>query len=327
MKKRRWAAAITEIFLLVTLTVGCRKADAGVRREGIALDTVVSVTLYDTADTALLDECFALIQQWETQLSCHADGDIGRLNAAKGAALTVAPETAQLLSEALSYSRLTDGAFDVTLEPVTRLWDFKKENAVPPAQDAVKAALAKTGAARLHVEGTTVRLLDPAAGVDLGGIAKGYIADRLADYLRKQGVGSALLDLGGNIYALGSRNGGDFRIGIRDPRDENSLVAVVTGQDCSVVTSGSYERGFTYQGCRYHHILDPATGYPAQTDLLSVTVVSPRSVDGDALATACFVLGKERGLSLIASLPETEALFVTKDGSLAATEGLRYTLP
>ena len=170
----------------------------------------------------------------------------------------------------------------------------------------------------IKVEGNTVTLTDPEARIDLGGIAKGYIADRLKEYLKDEGIEHALIDLGGNMLTLGRRyDGNDFRIGIQKPfADTGTAMAVVSVNDKSVVTSGDYERYFEKDGVIYHHILDPDTGYPVQNDLDQVTIISDQSVDGDALSTTCFAMGLEDGLELIRSLDGIEAVFVTKDGEM-----------
>lgn len=321
MKQRYIRAAVA--LLLVLCLCGCQPRT--VQREGLALDTVCRVTLYGTDDETLLDGCFDRLAAKEKLLSRTVPGsDIARLNEANGQSVTVAQETADLLCRALAYAADSDGAFDVTVAPVSTLWDFKSAHPVPPAADAVARSLQAVGYRNLTVTGRTVQLSDPAAAVDLGGIAKGYIADVLAEYLREQKVPGALIDLGGNIVAVGSKQGEPFTVGIRDPLTEDGLAAVVRVQDRSVVTSGSYERYFDYEGVRYHHILDPQTGYPVQNGLSSVTVVAARSADADALATACFVLGAERGMALIDAQPDTEALFIGTDGTLTASKGLVY---
>ena len=177
----------------------------------------------------------------------------------------------------------------------------------------------------LSIDGRIVTLKK--GSVDLGGIAKGYIADRVAAVLKEQGVRSALVDLGGNIVTVGNKAGQPFRIGIKDPADPASLCAVLDGQDVSIVTSGIYERGFDQDGVRYHHLLDPATGMPVQNTLASVTVVCKNSADADALSTACFVMGEEQGIALIESLSDTEALFIRRDGEIRSTSGLHYAAP
>ena len=174
----------------------------------------------------------------------------------------------------------------------------------------------------IEVNGTTVTLTDPEAQIDLGGIAKGYIADRIKEYLESEGVEHALINLGGNMLALGGRyDGSPFRIGLQEPfADTGSVLDVLDVTDQSVVSSGNYERYFEKDGVIYHHILDPDTGYPIQNNLDQVTIISDASVDGDALSTTCYALGLEKGMELIQSLDDVEAVFVTHDGEIHTTD-------
>lgn len=334
MNKLRHGFAYGAAILCLALLgcAGCRGKNQPAARSGFALDTAVSITLYAlSADApsaeALLDGCFAELTRYEQLLSAEREeSEIGRLNRAEGNPVTVSEETAELLQIGLRYGELTNGALDITIRPASRLWDFRG-NPVLPDPAALSAAAELVDYRNLQLDGFTARLADKSAAVDLGGIAKGYIADRLTSYLTENGVKSALIDLGGNIAVIGDKEGKDWKIGIRDPADNQELAAVIPVQNASVVTSGTYERGFWLDGVRYHHLLDPETGWPVQNGLASVTIVSPHSVDGDALSTACFVLGEEKALSLIESLPGVEALFIRDDGSLSATSGLIYTLP
>ncbi len=328
MKKRRTVAALTALcFLLCMLSSGCNTEEPTAKRSGVFLNTVVTVTLYGTDDSSLLDDCFEQIRLYEGLFDrFDENSDIARLNASNGEAVTVSKDTANLLTAALRYGALSNGAFDVTVAPVMDLWPFTDSSKPFPIKQDIQAVLPLVNYQKLTVSGTTAQLSSPQSAVDVGGIAKGYIADRLAEYLREKGVMSALLDLGGNIYALGDKNGREFTVGVRDPDDAYGLSAVLSVKDCSVVTSGDYERYTEKDGVRYHHLIDPKTGYPADSGLRSVTVVSPHSVDGDALSTACFVLGLDKGLALIESLNGIEALFIAKDGTLIASSGLSYQI-
>lgn len=313
------------VVMSLVLLLSCSSCDRTVpaSRTGFALDTVVSVTVYEanTDKEKLLDDCFTELERLEGLLSATiADSDISRINGAGGKPVVVAEETAELLSLSQWYGRLSDGAFDITMRPVTALWDFSSET-VPDAA-VLSEAVSLVDYRRLAVEGTTVTL--PTGALEPGGIAKGYIADRLCDLLRAGGATSALIDLGGNIVVLGQKGKSDWRVGIKDPANTAELCAVVSGSDLSVVTSGIYERGFTKDGVRYHHLLSPETGEPVQNELASVTIVSKSSVQADALSTACFVMGEEKGMALAASLDGVEVLFVRRDGTIRATAGLSY---
>lgn len=318
---RRTVRAGLAALAAVLLLGGC--AAAGPLTESrVALDTVVTLTLYDTTDRAVLDGCFDEIARYEALFSrTRTDSEIAALNAAGGEETALSAETCELLTIGRDYGARTNGALDITIGPVSALWNFETET-VPEAA-ALADASARVNWQALELTETGARLPSGMA-VDLGGIAKGYIADRLAERLRDAGVHSALLDLGGNIYALGEKGGRPFAVGIRDPQDENALAAVVRVSDRSVVTSGVYERGFVRDGVTYHHLLDPATGWPVQNGLASVTVVSDRSVDGDALSTACFVRGLTDGMALIEATDGVEALFIEADGTLHASSGLEF---
>lgn len=301
---------------------GCRTAEtAPLSRSGLYLNTAVTITVYHTQDTAILDECFRQIEQYENLFSRTREGsDVWRMNHAGGETVEVAEDTASLIRLAQEYAVASDGALDVTIAPASSLWDFTAEVPRVPDADALATAAALVNWKELFIDGTTVQLAHEDMAVDLGAVAKGYIADRLADFLREQGVRGALINLGGNVYALGSKDGGDWKVGIRSPADETALAATVSVQDKSVVTSGTYERCFEKDGVLYHHILDPATGEPVRNGLASVTIVSDSSADGDALSTACFVLGEEKGLELVRNTPGAQALFIREDGTQMRTD-------
>lgn len=317
------------VFLLLfaagTLS-GCEKETASVSKTGFFLDTVVSITLYDTENNVPLEECFSRLASYEKLFSRTQEGsDVWRINHSDGNPVEVSAETADLLEKALSYCRLSDGAFDITIAPVLTLWNFdadQKTGTVPDESDLIDA-LSHVGYKNIQLDGTTVTLLDPDTSIDLGGIAKGYIADLLKEDLVSAGYTSGIIDLGGNILTIGSKpHGQDFCIGVRTPKpDATQPLTTISCRNASVVTSGTYERYFIENGKRYHHILSPFDGHPVENGLASVTIFSEHSVDGDALSTACFVLGPEKGMALIESLDGIEALFVTDDLEMKPSSG------
>ena len=226
--------------------------------------------------------------------------------------------------------RVCDRAFDPTLAPVLDAWGFTKDERRVPSADELKELLSHTGCGKVALEktadGWTVTLLD-GAQLDLGGIAKGYAADLLRAQLEKEGVTSATLDLGGDVFVMGRKtDGSDWRIAVKDPADTESYLGVVSAADKFIVTSGVYERYFEENGVRYHHILDPKTGCPAESGLVSVTVLCKNGAWADALSTACFVLGTDKALALRDGLAAQgvafELVFVTDDGRVLYTGGL-----
>ena len=209
---------------------GCRRAArAPLTRSTVALDTTVTIAVYDVqASTEVLDDCVQRIQHYESLFSrTRAGSDIYRLNTAGGAWVTVDAETRALMQQALDICRESGGKFDITVAPITSLWNFSSESPVVPDKAALAEAVTHVGYDKLEIDGDRVRLTDPAAGVDLGGVAKGYIADRLREYLVSQKVSGALIDLGGNVLAVGDKQGEAFRVGIRDPQDSAALAATV----------------------------------------------------------------------------------------------------
>ena len=244
------------------------------------------------------------------------DTDIAKLNAADGAEVTLSDEGAKLLSLALDLSAATNGAYDPTVAPLTDLWGIGTDHQKVPSQSEIDAALQTVGTAHVHESGDAVTL-DSGSKIDLGGIAKGYAADLCADIL-KSADADGLLVLGGNIYAVGTNEGKDWNIGIADPDDSTDTIAAVAVHDLSVVTSGDYERYFEQDGVRYHHIFDPKTGYPAASGLRSVTVIDANSTRADALTTALFVMGADKGRAYCEE-NGIAAVFVTADKQVFTT--------
>ena len=302
------------ISTLVFLLTGCLGISAEpTSYTGTAFDSVIALKIYDRVDEDVMNHCITMCSDFENKFSRTIEtSEIARINSAGGAPVTVSNDTLELIRQGIYYGDLSDGAFDITIGAVSRLWDFKDENPSVPMADAVTEALSHVNYKNIIISGNTVTLKDPKAAIDVGGIAKGYIADRLKDYLKNQGVKHALINLGGNVLAIGSKpDGTAYNIGIAKPCSENGeYITSLEIRDKSVVTSGTYQRYFEQGGNFYHHILDPGTGYPCENDLNSVTIITDSSLAADALSTACFVLGEEKGTELINRLENTEAIFV-----------------
>ena len=248
------------------------------------------------------------------------------INHADGKAVEVADETAELIAKSLEYCERSGGLFDITIGSVSSLWDFVE--GVKPADAEIEEAIKHIDYTGVRVEGRHVWLDDPKAMIDLGGTAKGYIADDLERLFREGGCTSGIINLGGNAYALGHKpDGSEWGVGVQDPNGtESQVIAKIMGSDLSVVTSGLYERQFEYDGTSYYHILDPKTGYPVKTDLKSSSVASASSLDGDAYATWMFLLGRDKALELLEKTDGLEGLVVDENDGISMTSGAKFKL-
>lgn len=313
---------------LLTLS-GCQSRAAKAYSETrFLLDTVCTVIVYDPADQPLLAEALDLCAQYESLLSRTMEGsDIWRVNHAGGTPLEVNAETAALIQAGLDYGDFSGGLFDITIGRVSALWDFGGAPAVPEAA-ALAAALNTVDYRQVILSGTTARLTNAGAWLDLGGIAKGFIADRLANFLRQQGVKSAIIDLGGNILTVGAKPGQKpWRIGLEMPfSDRRQLIGSLNVGEASIVTSGIYERQFTQSGVPYHHILDPASGMPVASDVISATVITESSVVGDALSTILILTGSAKAAELLAQTPGlTGAVLMLRSGEIVQYGDIDFT--
>jgi len=333
------AAAAVTVILIIFLYAANRENGSRsfqkIERESYRLGTIVRITLYGEDSKKLnnaLDLSMKEIERLENLLSVNIpSSDVSLVNRASGEyPVKVTEETGVLLERALEWSERTGGAFDPTVGKIVKLWGIGTESAAIPGSEQLKQAVELTNFRKISVvhkaEGTFVQTAK-GQRLDLGGIAKGYVTDKVRALLINEGIGSALIDLGGNIAVFGnSPKPGNWKIGLQHPfmpRGEYFGVAEVS--DVSVVTSGAYERYFESGGIRYHHIFDPATGYPARSDLASVTIISEDSTDADALSTALFVMGFEKGISFLRELKNIEAVLVTKkpEGTVVyVTKGL-----
>ncbi|MCD8189375.1 MAG: FAD:protein FMN transferase [Clostridiales bacterium] len=292
-----------------------------------AMDTYMTLTAYGSSRDEALDAAVEEIQRLEALLTVGSeDSEVSQLNQAGTAVLS--EDTAALVERALEIYDSTGGAFDITVSPLMELWGFTTQDYQVPDPSEIQATLALVGADRISYDADTSTVtLGEGQSIDLGGIAKGYTSQRLMELFEVMGVTSAMVSLGGNIQCLGTKPDGSlWRVGIQDPvGSEGAIVAVIEVEDQAVITSGSYERYFTDEatGETYHHILDPATGYPADSGLVSVTIVTPDGTLGDALSTALFIMGLEEGTAYWqAHSDEFQAVFIDADGNLYVTEGL-----
>lgn len=315
------------LFLIACVLISCtpKKNDAKkntyIERTGFALDTVVNFKIYDVQDERILDEAMQLCERMELIFSSHLEtSELYQVNhRTKGnREIVISKDLAKVMERALYFCEMSDGAFDITIEPVLGLWDFHADLAALPDAKTLEEAVGRVDYKKVVLHGNTLIFSDDETRIDLGAIAKGYIADQIGTFFIEQGVKSALINLGGNVLCIGGKNETEgFAVGLQMPfGDREDVLGFVQVRDASVVSSGVYERNFEIDGVNYHHLLNTDTGYPIQNGLTQVSIISPSSMDADALSTVCFALGEEEGLAMIQKFPNTFAYFIHENGEV-----------
>lgn len=324
---------ITTLILLTALIVSNTVFKKGTYSQtNYYLDTVNEVSLINIrkkqADK-LLPEVDKIILDINNEMSLQLPGsELSKINKNAGIkAVKVSDDIFNVIEKSVYYSKLTNGEFDIAVGPLTSLWNIGNKNARVPSESEIKNVLPLVNYKNivLNKAERTVYLKEKGMKLDLGGIAKGFCADKIASYLKNNGVKDAIINLGGNIYVLGKNDRNkDFSVGIQDPaKDSSSPMANIKVSNKSVVTSGIYERYLEKDGKIYHHMLNPKTGYPFDNNLNSVTIVSDKSIDGDALSTSIYGLGLKEGFEKIKSIKGVDAIFITKDSKVYITDGLK----
>ncbi|APH19089.1 FAD:protein FMN transferase [Clostridium botulinum] len=326
---------VTILLLCICLPlvfVGCNsKSEEPVSRETYLMGTIINIKAYgknaDKAVQASVDK----ISDIENKMSLNiSTSEVNKINKNAGIApVKVSKNTFDVVKASLIYSEKSKGSFDITVEPLVSLWGIGTDKARIPSKDEINKALKLINYKDVIIneKESTVMLKRKGQAIDLGAIAKGYTADELKKVLLNYNVSSAFLSLGGNVYVLGNKpDKTPWKIGVQNPLEpRGDYLGIVSVSDKSVVTSGNYERFFERNGKRYHHIFDTKTGYPAEKGLISVSIISDKSIDGDALSTSVYTLGLDEGKKLIESLKGVEAVFVTNDKKVYITSGLKDT--
>jgi len=322
---------LLSIFILfgIIFNISCVQETS---RTEFALGTFCHITFFENVRDEIYNDVFSRIREIENMMSVNIpSSDISLVNAAAGIEpVQVHEEVFMVIKRALHYAQLSGGAFDPSVGPLVSLWGIGGSSPRVPSQEEIDEALPLVNwqDVELDEETHSVFLTHIGIALDLGAIAKGYAADVAAALIKDAGIDRAIINLGGNILTCGERKDGKpWRVGVQNPNDErNTYIGILQVRGKSVVTSGVYERFFEEEGRRYHHIFSPDSGYPADNGLLSVTIAAPFSIDADALSTAVFVLGYERGAALIESLEETEAVFIFSDLSVRKTSGADFLI-
>ncbi|NLA76654.1 MAG: FAD:protein FMN transferase, partial [Clostridiales bacterium] len=274
MKRVKYTVAAVLIFLVLQFASGCASKSEGVEKNYNAMDTVMNITIYDGDEKGrdaekLLEACGRTIEYYDMMFSLNnEDSDTVKINSNAGADVEVSQETAWLVRRACELSRGTDGLFDITVYPLSKEWGFTDKKYGVPDDAKIASLLTGVGFNKVSVSGSEVNVA-AGSGIDLGGIAKGYVSQKLTEYLKNNGVNSAVINLGGNVQVIGTKLSGEsWSVGIKDPFDGAKVMGILSVSDTAVVTSGSYERYFEKDSVTYHHIIDPRTGKPAESDLV-----------------------------------------------------------
>ena len=310
--------------MLLTKIKGEKKMD----KTFFALGTINNIKIFNSRNEDAIDEAIERIYEIDNQMSAFKpESDSSKLSKNAGNGFQkVNADTFELIRRAIEFGALSNGAFDITIRPLVELWGINKKVDFVPSDPEIQSArsLVNFQDVQLDKNSLSVSLKSPGQSLDLGGIAKGFAADEVKRILLKNWIHSAVINLGGNIITIGKRpDGRPWQIGIQNPLASTGVyLGMVTERNRTIVTSGSNEQFFIKDCIRYHHILDPRTGSPAQSSLLSVTVICKDSTDADALTTALFILGPEKGMPLLNKM-KAEAIFVTDDLSVIVSRGLK----
>ena len=328
--RKKFIAMIMAIALPIGL-IGCTKEQTSepIGRTEVVMGTVVKVTLYDGGSEAILDKVFKRLAEIDNLLSINKEGtELDELNENAGIkGIKVSDTSYDVIKRGLDYSKLSNGGYDITIGPLVKLWSIGFPEAKVPTQEEIDKTIKNIDYSKVKINPDTKEIFLSEKGMmlDLGSIAKGYATDEVVKILREEGVKQAIVDIGGNLYAIGLKNGDtNWKIGIQNPFDDRgNALGSVEVSDKTVVTSGVYERFIEKDGVKYHHILNPDTGYPYETDIVAVSIITDKSMDADALSTLIFTKGVDEGLKFIEKLDAVDAVFITNEKKVYITEGLR----
>jgi thiamine biosynthesis lipoprotein len=318
------------IIYLVFVTTACNGSQKTepVEKSNFALNTIITIQAYGPHANEAIDKAFERILEVEEKMTTKDDlSEVNMINKKAGEGFqAVSTDTFFVIKKGMQYSESTNGIFDITVGPLVKLWGIGTDEARIPSNEEINLALKLVDYRKveLNENENSVFLKTPGMAIDLGGIAKGFAADEVVRILKENGVESAIADLGGNLYVIGSKpNGMPWNIGIQNPFNiRGSIFATVQVSDKTLVSSGPYERYFEENGETYHHILDTRTGFPVDNGLMGITIISDSSIDADALSTSVFALGLVEGMKFIEEKKGVDAVFVTSDYMVYTTSGI-----
>ena len=323
--QRIYTKIIISILLIISLLcTGCSKDNQPVTESRFLLDTYISITVYNKNDAKYLDEAFNICSEYEDILSkTSQNGDIIKIQNNRYADVSVSESTYEVIEIYKQLYEISNKKLDCTIGTVSNLWDYNESTL--PDSNLISEAVSHIDQNKLVLNDNSVRLESDSIMLDFGAVAKGYISEKVKDFLVSKGVKSAVLNFGGNVITIGAKpDGAAFKIGIQKPfGDQNDVIEAVKIKDKAVITAGVYERFIEADGNIYHHILDPATGYGTNSDLYSATIICEDAALGDAYSTICILLGKTEALELINKTENMEAIFVTDENELIYSDNVK----
>lgn len=332
MKQNKYKVFILVATLILSIIlISCKKEEKNdnlpISKTGFLMDTVMTVKIYDNGNEKLIEKIFNRIEEIEEKMSVTIESsDVNMINKNAGVKpVEVDNETYQVLQKSIEYAEMSNGHYDPTVGPLVEIWDIKSGETVRdniPTIDEIEENKKLVDYKKLQLlDNNQVYLKEKDMKINLGSIVKGYAADEVKKILSQNGVKGAIIDLGGNVFAYGTKEEDPWKIGVQDPREATGIkLGILKTEDKSIVSSGNYERYFMYNNTRYHHILNPKTGYPVENELMGVTIVSNKSIDGDALSTTMFILGLEKGKNMTETLDGIQVIFITKDNQIHVPE-------
>lgn len=334
MNRKKLISIFLGALLIISLiySISINRNEESISNTYYNLGTINEVTLYDVnkkTGEKILEECGSILMDIDNKMSnTIKSSDVSKINKNAGKAYTkVSKDTYYVIKKSIEFSNISNDTFDISVGPLIDLWSIGTDNAKVPNKEEIENILPLVDYSKilLNDENLSVKLSEENMKIDLGGIAKGYAADKIYDYLKSENIKSAIINLGGNILTLGSKNNDQpFSIGIQDPTmPRGNSIGNIKVSNKSVVTSGIYERYIEKDNKIYHHMLNPHTGYPFENNLNSVTIVSDESIICDALSTTTFGLGLDNGMKLIESLDNVDAIFITKDKKIYLSSNLK----
>ncbi|MCE5220861.1 MAG: FAD:protein FMN transferase [Clostridium sp.] len=321
-------AIIVGLILLFIFTTG-KYEKPKVVKSSYALGTIINLSAYGNKGEQAIEKAIEKLNDIDDKMSAFKEySEISKINVAAGiSAGSVSKDTYYVVKKAIEYSKVLEGTFDPTIRPLVSLWNIgTKEETIPEnSQIEEKLKLVNYNDVILDENNHSIMLKNRKQALDVGGIAKGFAADEVRDIFHQHNIKSALIDLGGNIFALGSRTDGkSWRVGIQNPIEpRGEYIGILSVKNKSIVTSGNYERYFMKDGKRFHHIIDPKTGYPSESKIISATIISDNSIDGDGLSTGVYILGVDKALSIIEEIKGIDAILVTEDKKVYMTAGIK----